>query len=95
MAIPITRLELRAVPIPHSAVVERIERETGRDLSHEHRHFLADRPVHCGDMLEIYSEGRWIPGRYEWTGRTNETPTLETAQAIIHLDGDQLLRWPK
>jgi hypothetical protein len=95
MATPLTRIVLRSFPIPRSAVIDQIERQTGRSLTHEHRHYLAEKPVHCGDELEIYRKGRWIRGRYEWTGRPEDPPTLETGSRVLELDATHLLRWPK
>jgi hypothetical protein len=77
-------------------MIEQIELETGRPLTHEHRHYLAGRPVHCGDELEIYRKGCcWIRGRYEWTGRPEDAPTLDTDRRVFKLDSTHLVRWPR
>ena len=52
-ATPVTRLELRSEPIPRGPLIERLENELGRPLTHETRHYLAGRSVHCGDTLQL------------------------------------------
>lgn len=96
MKTPISRLVLRRDEIPRSTAVTLIEQKLGRPLTHTHRHYLADRPVHCGDMLMIWSEDEdtWVMGRYEWTGRLHDEATLDTAHGCFLLDESLLLRWP-
>jgi hypothetical protein len=91
---PITKLELRSVPIPRSPIIDRLEQEIGHPLTHETRHYLAGRPVHCGDMLELYRDGRWKIGRYEWTGKVNELPTFDYDGGVLRIDDESLVRWP-
>ncbi len=44
------------------------------------RHYLAGRPVQPGDELELMlSEGRWLRGRYEWSGMPVVWPSLRIA----------------
>jgi hypothetical protein len=44
------------------------------------RHYLAGRPVRSGDQLELLlSEGRWLRGRYEWSGVAVVWPSLRIA----------------
>lgn len=93
-ATPITRLELRSEPIPRGFLIERLEQELGRPLTHETRHYVANRPVHCGDMLELYSDGQWKIGRYEWTGKADELPTFEYDAGVLRIDAECLVRWP-
>jgi hypothetical protein len=95
MATPITTLELRAVEIPRHPLVEIIEREIGRPLTHEHRHYLANEPVHCGDFLELFEAGKWAVGRYEWTCSPDEPATLHSVDRVISITENCLLRWPK
>lgn len=39
------------------------------------RHFLAEQPVHAGDVLELRLLGdRWIPVRYEWSWVATDPP---------------------
>ena len=95
MATPITSLVLRNVPISPSFIIQMIEREMGRPLTHERRYYLADQPVHCGDLLEVFCDGEWIGGRYEWTAKADDEPTLETANRVYWLNGSELLRWPE
>lgn len=91
---PIQKLQLRKEPVPSGPLIEAFEREIGRRITHTHRHYLAGRPVHCGDILELYREGEWHRGRYEWTGRPDELPTLEYDDETVRLDDDSLVRWP-
>lgn len=93
-AAPITKLELRSVPIPRGLLIEQLEQEIGRPLTHEMRHYLADRPVHCGDILELHVGGDWIIGRYEWTGKIDERPTFDYDGGIMRIDDECLVRWP-
>ena len=95
MASPITTLELRKIEIPRSRIVNLIERELGKAITHEHRHFLAGKPVHCGDFLELFENGKWIPGRYEWTCKPGDRPTLHLIDRILWVEADFLLCWPK
>ena len=95
MTTPIATLQLRSISIPRNAVIELLERQLNRSLTYEHRHYLANVPVHCGETLEIYVDGHWIPGRYEWTGRLNDEPTLETSDRVFFIDALKLLRWPQ
>lgn len=33
------------------------------------RHFIGkDESLHCGDIIELYIDGKWIAGRYEAEG---------------------------
>lgn len=93
MTTPITALELRSIEIPPHPLVEILERETGRSLTHEHRHYLAGEAVHCGEILELFFDGQWIVGRYEWTGDVSDLPTFEHADGFLELTEGHLLRW--
>ena len=93
-AAPLTKLELRSVSIPRGPLIELIEREIGRPITHETRHYLAGQPVHCGDMLEVYVGGYWFVGRYEWTGKPEELPTFEYPGGVIRINDECLVRWP-
>lgn len=91
---PITKLELRSVPIPRSPLIEKLEQELGRPLKHETRHYLAGKPVHCGDVLELYLDGQWKTGRYEWTGKPDDLPTFHHDGELLRTDDQCLMRWP-
>lgn len=91
---PITKLELRSEPIPRGPIIVRLEQEIGRALTYETRHYLAGRPAHCGDTLELYLNGGWISGRYEWTGKRDELPTFDYEGEIMRIDDECLVRWP-
>lgn len=64
------------------------------------RHFVAGRPVHGGDGLELQLEGgSWIVGRYEWSFREGTRPVLYVAIAGGGLVSCEIpetaqLRWP-
>ena len=94
-SLPITPLQLRRIEIPRSPLLELLEYRLGRVITHEHRHYLAGRPVHCGDLLELYRNGSWILGRYEWTADRDDQPTFETGSLVVGLEGTHLLRWPQ
>ena len=32
------------------------------------RHFIGNDSIHCGDVIEVYTNGEWIAGRYEAEG---------------------------
>lgn len=91
---PITKLELRSEPIPRGPIIERLEQEIGRPLTHKTRHYLAGRPVHCGDILELYVDRVWTIGRYEWTGRTEDLPTFDCDLGLLRIDAECHVRWP-
>jgi len=91
---PIRSLELRAEAIPRCSVIEAIEEITGRSLTEEFRHYLENQPVHCGNTLELYRDGQWVGGRYEWTGNTEDLPTFHSKEETFALEESALLRWP-
>lgn len=95
MATPGTTLELRREEIPRSYLIERLERELGRSLTHEHRHYLAGEPVNCGTLLELFDAGGWSFGRFEWSGNPADPPTFHIGERIVSLTEDSLLRWSK
>jgi len=81
--------------IPRSPLIEFLERQVGYPLTHEHRHFLAGEPVHCGTILQRFANGEWVFGRYEWSGNLDDQPTLHIDDQVIGLTAACLLRWPK
>lgn len=99
MPTPISTLELRSDEIPRSPLLALIEKEMGYTITHERRHYLADQPVHCGNLLQFFENGRWITGRYEWSGVAGTQPSLHIArpdgERIISITSGCLLRWPK
>lgn len=92
---PITTLELRTTEIPRSPLIEFMEQQAGRSFTHEHRHFLAGEPVHCGDILQRFEDGNWVTGRYEWTCQPEDRPTFHVDETAIFLTPQCLLRWPE
>lgn len=89
------KLDLRTEMIPRGALIGALERELGRRLTHEHRHYLANQPVHCGDALQLYMDDSWIAGRYEWSGSPDELPIFYHDNGVAWLDDTSLLRWPE
>jgi hypothetical protein len=87
-------LELRTELIPRGELIRAIESKLGVRLTHEDRHHLAGEPVHCGDKLELLRDGRWVYGRYEWSGEPASLPTFHLDGATLRLDSACLLRWP-
>ena len=92
---PITNLELRSVPIPRSPLIDIFEQKLGRPLTCETRHYLAGQPVHCGDILELYLDGQWRIGRYEWTGKPDDLPTFDHESGTLRINDQCLIRWPE
>ncbi len=88
------RLELRTEIIPRSRIAALLEQLSGRKLTHACRHFVGDLPIHCGDILELYHEGAWVAGRYEWTGKVGDAPTFNHAGGVVVLGNESVLRWP-
>jgi hypothetical protein len=72
------------------------------------RHYLAGRPVHQGEELELLlAEGRWLRGCYEWTGAPVVWPAFRVTLAgrvsatserkltgALPLPPSARLRWP-
>jgi len=59
------------------------------------RNYLAGKPVHAGDILELWKAGAWLRGRYEWTFRTDDEPVLYLAEdKAVCLSSADVLRWP-
>jgi hypothetical protein len=88
-----TTLELRTEMIPRGSLIERLERELGRPLTHEHRYYLDGDPVNCGTVLELFDAGDWILGRFEWSGNPADAPTFRIGERIVSLSERSLLRW--
>jgi hypothetical protein len=64
-------------------VQEQEEVATHLELRREgsiHRHYLSGRLVRVGDELELLlSGGRWLRGRYEWSGNVVVWPAFRIA----------------
>lgn len=89
------KLDLRVEMVPRGALIDALERAAGRRLTHEHRYYLANQPVHCGETLELYDGGTWMPGRFEWSGDPDELPVFYHDDGVVPLDDTRLLRWPE
>jgi hypothetical protein len=50
--------------------------------------------VHCGELIELFEHGNWVTGRYEWTGRVDDAPTLHLGERVVLLTAQCLVRWP-
>jgi len=88
------KLDLRVEMVPRGALIDALERVAGRRLTHEHRYYLANQPVHCGEILELCHSGSWVPGRFEWSGDPEERPVLYLDTGVVALDDMRRLRWP-
>jgi hypothetical protein len=57
------------------------------ELRHEPsgwRHYLGELPVHCGDVILFQVWYRtWIPVRYEWSCRLEDSPTFHSDSCRI------------
>jgi len=91
---PSSTLQLRCIVIPRSPLIELFERELGRALTHEYRHFLAGEPVNCGTVLQRFQDGEWVTGRYEWSCNREDLPTWHVDGRTTCLAPSDLLRWP-
>lgn len=63
----------------------------------EQRHYLDDKPIHCGDALELeVAKDVWLPVRYEASPHNgNMHETLHCSFGIIHPRHRYAnLRWP-
>jgi hypothetical protein len=64
------------------------------------RHFLADRLVENGAVLQLrLIDGTWLGGHYEWSFREGESPRLVISfegggQHAIPLPPSAVVRWP-
>ena len=94
MEIPNSTLELRSVPFPRQRMSSLLMQQPSYYVTLEKRHYLGGFPVHCGEMLEVYIDGEWLLGRYDWTAMPGDEPTIELYDRVLWLDGTQLLRWP-
>lgn len=77
-------------------------------LRREHngwRHYLDERPVHCGVPLEVWVGGKWVMARYEAMGLGDRDVEpegyliLDTIPASIihtkHTEDVPVVRWPR
>jgi hypothetical protein len=66
----------------------------------ERRHFLVDRVVDRGSVLELrLADGGWIAGTYEWSLREGDPPSLRISfegggEHAIPLPPTAVFRWP-
>ena len=57
------------------------------------RHYLEGQPVHCGELLEMERQGRWVLGRYERSGSL--AGLLIQQDEVIMLSESDIFRWPE
>lgn len=50
-------LWLRTIDIARGPVVQLLEEQLGRAVTHEFRHYLAGEPVNWGDIIELLHHG--------------------------------------
>ena len=58
------------------------------------RHYLAGRPVHAGEGLEVCLSGFWVPVRYEWNFSRQSPPMLFAEGAELRPYSKLEYRWP-
>ena len=67
-------------------------------LAHESsglQHYLLDREVRAGTSLQMFYEGDWIAGRYEWSFNERSNPYLVIGEdRSIPITSESELRWP-
>ena len=80
--------------VPRGALIAALEQQLGRRLTQEHRHYLGNQPVHCGDILELRKNGQWLSVRYEWSGNPDELSVFISDDGGVPLDEASRLRWP-
>lgn len=60
-----------------------------------YRHYLDGEPVHAGEILEMYRNGQWTAGRYEWNYKAGSKPAFYLSQdRAVWIEPDDELRWP-
>ena len=67
------------------------------------KHWLSDRPVNGGDVIEVCFSGGWLAMRYEWAGdhtRPRFHFSVELGrgrvwESSLELPDEALLRWPR
>ncbi len=68
-------------------------------LSHDgggRRHYLTDRPVHCGQQLRLrIAPNIWVWARYEANLSGEVCVTLHTEFGLVIPDSGTVLRWPE
>lgn len=65
---------------------------------HGYRHYLDDREVYPGTMLELQVGTDWVLGRFQWNFDHETRPYLvidADRDDTISLSEHSILRWPK
>jgi hypothetical protein len=50
------------------------------------RHYIDDKPVYCGSMIEVRIRGEWVSGRYEMDYSPHVAPR---PLAMLYVDRDR------
>lgn len=60
------------------------------------RHYLDEKPVRAGTLIEIFTEARgWTLGRYEWSFQADRSPiACIDEDSAITIDDETPARWP-
>jgi hypothetical protein len=74
-----------------------------RERDGRRKHYLSQRPVSGGDVIEVCFSGGWVAMRYEWDSG-NEHPRFHYSvelgggrvyESHLELPAEALLRWPR
>jgi hypothetical protein len=73
-----------------------------RERDGRKKHWLSQRPVNGGDIVEVCFSGGWLAMRYEWNGldRPRFHFSVELGggrvwESSLELPQDALMRWPR
>lgn len=80
-----TQIKRVTEPIPESLVVN-ILRSEGLIPESTFRDYIGDTEVHCGDVIELNVDGRWVRGRYE-LGRSGTAWLVTEDEDVKIVDG--------
>ena len=57
--------------------------------------YLDDREIHAGDGIDLWDDGLWVPGRYEYRGRTGKAWFVYGDDRVLDIDRERIrFRWP-
>lgn len=73
-----------------------------RERNGRRKHWLSERPLNTGDVVEVCFSGGWVTMRYEWDGQTAprfhfsvELGAGRVWESSLELPEQSLLRWPR
>jgi len=60
-------------------------------------HYLDEKPVHSGDIIEVFLHGNWSRVQYEWSGKagTYAFGIINPGETTVTLKPDTRVRWPE